>query len=307
MTTELARALDDSAVEHFIHRGYVVLEGAIPRALADEWASAALARVGYSQRDPSARVRGRIHLPSLHMRVDVTARLPRVWAAQCELLGGAERAGPCFVWDSFIVTIDDAGGASWEPPSPRSPGWHVDGDHFRHFLDSPEQGLVSLFACTDILPRGGGTLLACDSVAVIAHLLAAHPQGVLPEDFDFHALVRKCRDFIQLTARAGDVILVHPFVLHAASPNHLAVPRVIANAPLPLREPMNFAREDPRALSPVERAVLRGLGLPRLEFFPTAGRERVASPRAAVAQRMRDEEETRIAAGGCLGSGGGNA
>jgi hypothetical protein len=48
---------------------------------------------------------------------------------------------------------------------PSSPDWHKDGDFFRHFLDSPEQGLLTIVLWSDIEERGGGTFIAPDSVA----------------------------------------------------------------------------------------------------------------------------------------------
>ena len=87
-------------------------------------------------------------------------------------------------------------------------------------------------------------------------------------------------------ASKGDVVLLHPYVLHAVSQNVLGVPRFITNPPIALREPMRFDRPDP---SPVEQAVLRGLGRDRYAFRPTAARESV------VPQRVRREEAARVA------------
>jgi hypothetical protein len=42
----------------------------------------------------------------------------------------------------------------------------VDGTFFRHFLDSPEQGLLVVPIFSDVEHRGGGTLLAQRHVAV---------------------------------------------------------------------------------------------------------------------------------------------
>ena len=55
---------------------------------------------------------------------------------------------------------------------------HKDGGHFRHFLDSPEQGLLTLLLWSDMLPKSGGTFCALDSVGVVARFLADHPEGV---------------------------------------------------------------------------------------------------------------------------------
>ena len=117
-----------------------------------------------------------------------------------------------------------------------------------------------------MLHKGGGTFVAADSVPVVARFLAEHPEGVLPDDFDYAELIGQCHDFVEMTGEAGDVVLLHPYTLHATSQNVLGVSRIITNPPLALREPMNFNRPDPDDFSLVEQAVLRGLGVGRLDF-----------------------------------------
>ena len=78
------------------------------------------------------------------------------------------------------------------------------------------------------------------------------------------------------------------------SQNHRG-PRFITNPPIALREPLHFDRSDP---SPVELAVLRALGVERLEFRPTRERERVVPERVLRQQRMAAQERARLAAAG---------
>ena len=53
------------------------------------------------------------------------------------------------------------------------PGWHNDGDFFVHFLDSPEQGLLVIPLWSDVVERGGGTVICCDGIAHIARHLVS--------------------------------------------------------------------------------------------------------------------------------------
>ena len=46
----------------------------------------------------------------------------------------------------------------------------------------------------------------------------------------------------------------------------------------------------------MERAVLRGLDVDRLDFVPTAPRERIVSEGAKRKQKMLEEEQARLAA-----------
>jgi hypothetical protein len=143
---------------------------------------------------------------------------------------------------------------------------------------------------------GGGTFVAADSVPVVARFLAEHPEGMLPGGFDYAGLIGQCRDFVEMTGEAGDVVLLHPYTLHAASQNVLGVFRIITNPALALREPMNFNRRDADDFSLVERAVLRGLGVRRLDFVPAAPGEKVMPERVRKRQAREAAEDARLTA-----------
>ena len=288
--------LTDEQIEHFLQRGHVVLRDCFPRDIAQEWTAQAFVRLGYSPDDPATWQEPVIHMPALQ-RVNVRDFAPTVWEAACDLLGGEERIQQPYSWaDAFIVNLKQGADRPWDAPGPNVRGWHKDGDFFRHFLDSPEQGLLTIVLWSDITSTGGGTFVACDSVPVIARFLAEHPEGVAPNGFDFQAMVQECHDFVEITGRVGDVVLIHPYVLHTASQNVLGIPRFITNPPAHLREPMDFNRGDPADFSPVEQAVLRGLGVERYDFQPTAPREKIVPERVRRQQRMLEEEKARLAA-----------
>jgi hypothetical protein len=63
-------------------------------------------------------------------------------------------------------------------------GWHIDNDYFRHFLDSSSNALTIINCFTDILPRGGGTVVAEDGIDRIVKVLYDHPEGLDPP-FDY--------------------------------------------------------------------------------------------------------------------------
>ncbi len=63
---------------------------------------------------------------------------------------------------------------------------------------------------------------------------------------------------VELTAAPGDVFLCHPFLYHAASPNHSGRPRFMCNRHTPLAEPMRFRRPDGN-YSPIELSVKRAI------------------------------------------------
>lgn len=293
---ESYRQLTGEQAEHFLARGFVTVRGAFDPAAGQRWLDDAWIRFGYDRDDPGTWAEKRIHLPA-RLHVDARTFAPAAWRAAVELAGGEERVLLPWRWsDGFIANLGVGGDRPWQSPSPAAGGWHVDGDFFRHFLDSPEQALLTLVLWTDMLPRGGGTFVAADSVPVVARFLAEHPEGVLLDDFDYATLIAQCHDFVEMTGEAGDVVLLHPFTLHATSQNVLGVPRIITNPPLALREPMNFHRPDAAGYSLVEQAVLHGLGVDRLDFAAAAPREQVVPERVRRQRAQAAAEDARLAA-----------
>jgi len=287
------RILSQDQIEHFIEHGYVVLRNAIARDVASQWVDQGFKRLGYDRHDRSTWTRDRIHMPNTQL-VDVEEFAPKVWSAVCDLLGGEDRVQRPYKWsDGFIMNLGVGADRPWAPPSPASEGWHKDGDFFRHFLDSPEQGLLTIVCWTDMVHEGGGTFIAPDSVGVVARYLAEHSEGASPNDFG--KLINDCKEFVELTGAAGDVVLHHPYMLHATSQNVLRVERAITNPPVTLKEPMNFNRENAADFSPLERGVLRGLGVDRYDFKPTAPREKIVPARMKHQEKLLAEEKARLA------------
>lgn len=292
----IRRQLTGEQSEHFLERGFVTVPGAFDAASARRWLDDAWIRFGYDRNDPATWAEKRIHL-SARSHVDARTFAPAAWRSAMELAGGEERLRLPWQWgDGFIANLGVGGDLPWQPPSAAVGGWHKDGDFFRHFLDSPEQALLTFVLWTDMLPRGGGTFVAADSVPVVARFLAEHPEGVLPRDFDYAELIGQCHDFAEMTGNAGDVVLLHPYTLHATSQNVLGVSRIITNPALALREPMNFGRPNANEFSLVERAVLRALGVGRLDFIPAAPRENVVPERVRKQAAREAAENARLAA-----------
>ncbi|HEY6737322.1 MAG TPA: hypothetical protein VI076_00585 [Actinopolymorphaceae bacterium] len=290
------RVLTEDQAESFLENGFVVIRECFTREAAAELTDSIFTRLGYDPQDCSTWAEPSIHMPS-HRIFDVRDFAPKAWDAACDLLGGEERIALPYRWgDGFIVNLWEGADKPWIPPGPEAKGWHKDGDFFRHFLDSPEQGLLTLVLWSDVRHQGGATFVAADSVGPVARFLAERPEGVLPGEFDVPSLIGQCERFVEATGQVGDVYLLHPYVLHAKAQNRLRIPRYITNPPVHLKEPMNFDREDPADFSLVERAVLRGLGVERFPFRPTRERERVVPERVRRQERMKAEEAARLAA-----------
>lgn len=282
------RVLTDEQVQSFLDDGYLVVKDCVDPALAERWIDEAYRRLGYDRNDPSTFAKDIIwmdHKNELPIREIST----KAWDALLDVVGSEDRLEDevfylpksghftyiksAYWSDAFIVNFHRGADEPWQEPGRHSKGWHKDGSYFRHFLDSREQALLTIVAWTDMRHQGGATLIAPDSVRVIARLLCEHPEGVAAKEFDYPALLSQCHRFKELTADAGDFIILHPFMLHASSNNVLRRPRFMSNPPIMLKEPMNLNRENPNDFSLLERATLHYLGLERLDFRPQTPRE----------------------------------
>ena len=278
------RVLSDAQANQFLQKGYVVVEGCLDRELARQWTDHAWERLGYDPADRSTWAKDIVWMN--RERVSAVKEISaRAWGALCDIAGGEDRIDRqtmgiesqhfttinSFEWsDAFIVNFRKGADQPWQQPSPAVRGWHKDGSYFKHFIDSREQSLLTIVLWSDVAPRGGGTFIAPDSIRVIARLLHDHPEGVEPDEFGKH--IAECREFVEVTGRAGTFIILHPFMLHASSQNHSGKPRFMSNPPIVLKEHMNLDREDPAELSLLERTTLHALGVDRLAFRPAAPR-----------------------------------
>jgi len=189
-------------------------------------------------------------------------------------------------WGWWPVNFSYGDDEEWTVPKA---GWHWDGIQFRHYVDAPDQGLLCLCLFSDIGPRGGGTLVVEGSHRPVARFLARWPEGIELKDA-VPAFMSEHPYFTQLTGRnqreetakqrvesfmnrsyvdadgtelrvvettgeAGDVILCHPFLIHAASPNHSGIPRFMCNRTSPLKEKFRIAAAGAADESPLERSV----------------------------------------------------
>lgn len=230
------KVLSPEDVEHFLIHGFV----RIPQVLTPEQVATFTAdvwtRLGYSPTDKTTWKSERVNMPS-HKSVALQDFAPKAWGAICDLLGGEDRIDPASArWnDSFICNfgsqkVDDmnkkfqAGVDGAENPNDpkKLDNWHVDGDFFVHFLDSPEQGLLVIPLFSDVVSSGGATMVSPDGIGKLAKWLMDHPQGVLPrmnpvnwelgasEDKDFTGLnwysntIQECEDFREMTGNVCD-------------------------------------------------------------------------------------------------------
>ncbi|KAJ7670352.1 hypothetical protein B0H17DRAFT_1183722 [Mycena rosella] len=311
---EFPTSLTAAQKSHFLTHGFVHLSACFSRDASAAFTANLWTRLGMSPDDKSTWHNERTNMPS-HNAVRISEFAPKAWSAICELVGGEDRISEeTKVWkDSFIVNLGKEGQGAG--PFRELDGWHVDGDFFLHFLDSPEQALLVIPIFSDIAPGGGGTAICTDGIRVVARHLYDNPNGVTPwmhvrgtpeptgpDRLSFFSSIVQNRElasdasFHEMTGAVGDVYLLHPLMVHSASKNVTRIPRVITNPPVTLKAPFSFNSAGD-GFSLVEQKTLRELGYPTgLEGWKIEGeREMIVPRRVKIQEEMKERERERLA------------
>ena len=252
---------NDHTIEHFRIHGWMRVPAAFS---ADEAAAmrtavwSALADVGIRRSEPSTWTKERPeHLQHVKhdpaFRAVGSARL--LQAIDAVLEGQAyERSknwGACFL--AF---------PSHRPWNVPSAGWHIDANYLSAL--SPPLGVRTHALFGDVAPRAGGTLIVSGSHRLVHTYFKDHPPPPAARGADYRRLLQRhpyLRELhtegdagervarfmdsveehdgiplhvVENRGTAGDVILLHPLVLHVATPNTGHAPRFLLSGGIDL-------------------------------------------------------------------------
>ena len=247
-----------SWTEEFLEKGMVIVENALSAEFCEQVVERRLSETGVDESAPETWPRGWQNMPATKaFALEEVA--PSAAAALFELVGPPQRLTFHDLPDNLIINFPDDPEGWWAPPQKNAPNahWHKDGDWFRHFLDSPEQGMLGIIFWRDVAERQGPTYVLSDSVPAVARLLAVHPEGLDPP-LPLDDVVEQSERPIPLTGSQGTIVWAHPFLVHSASVNATNRLRIISNTSVMLRRPLRLDREDG---TPLERSILSALGV----------------------------------------------
>jgi phytanoyl-CoA dioxygenase PhyH len=253
----LARA----QIEQFITDGFVRLDAAFPRRLADEARAILWQATECSEHHPATWTQPVIRLGMFtHAPFVDAANTTRLHAAFDQLVGPGRWRRPAAM-GTFPVRFPSV-------VNPGDTGWHIDVSFgtdapdfmsWRANIHSKGRALLMLFLFSDVGERDAPTRIRFGSHADIARQLApAGEQGLTLGQLAADGFASSAhRPVVTATGDAGTVYLCHPFLVHAAQAHHGERPRFLAQPPLLPMDPDNLRRG---ALTPVEQAVARALG-----------------------------------------------
>jgi hypothetical protein len=264
MTTEdprVSRAVD---IPSFIRDGFVRIDGAFSREIAEEALAILWRDTGCDRNDPCTWTRPVIRLGHY-------AQGPFLAA------GNSERMHNAF--DQLV------GPGRWCPPGaigtfpvrfptdfdPSDTGWHIDVSfgtdnpdfmEWRANVSSRGRALLMLFLFSDVDVEDAPTRLRVGSHHDIARQLApAGEKGMTLRELAADGFAGSAgRQEVLAIGQAGTVYLCHPLIVHSAQAHHGATPRFMAQPPLLPREPITLQRQDGR-YSPVEQAIRQAIAM----------------------------------------------
>ncbi|MEE2690661.1 MAG: phytanoyl-CoA dioxygenase family protein [Pseudomonadota bacterium] len=259
---ETLSPLADAEVRSFVEDGYVRIERAFPRALADEARATLWKDAGLDPDDPASWTKPVVRLGMYAQKPFVEAANTLVLRAAFDRLAGEGRWAPCGSMGTFPVRFphkDDPGDAGWHIDV--SFGWDdPDFMNWRANLRSRGRLLLMLFLFSDVGEDDAPTRLRAGSHRDVARRLApAGEEGLTLRELAASGFSEsEARPERLATGEAGTVYLCHPFLVHSAQPHRGSRPRFMAQPPLLPKEEASLARRDGR-YSPVERAILEAL------------------------------------------------
>lgn len=251
----MARNIPESFAPNLVHfreHGWVRIRAAFEDAQAQAMRDSvwqALKNVGISQDRPSTwTVERPSHLQ--HLKNDPVFQgvgSPTLLSAIDAILEGAPYEKPKN-WGALFVAFPCS--APWRVPTS---GWHIDANHAGPLL--PVRGVKTFALFGDVTPRGGGTLVVSGSHRLVYTWFKENPPPRAVRSGQMRRLMQRqsyVRDLhspgddgkrierfmrsveevdgiplqvVEATGNAGDVILVHPLVMHVAASNNAATPR----------------------------------------------------------------------------------
>jgi hypothetical protein len=255
--------LTGAQITQFIHDGFVKLESAFPRGLAEQCRSILWRETGCSESDPATWTKPVIRLGSYSQEPFVAAANTPVLHRAFDQLAGPGRWRSPNDLGTFPIRFpspDDPGDAGWHIDSsfPPDSGATTDYTDWRINLASKGRCLLMLFLFSDVGESDAPTRIRVSSHIDIARTLA--PLG--DYGVSLRELAVNTNGFAETAARrevlatgdAGTVYLCHPFLVHAAQPHRGSRPRFLAQPPLMPAEPFLLDRVD-GSYSPVEQAI----------------------------------------------------
>ena len=250
--------LSNEQLNNFIKDGYVKIDQAFSREIADDCRALLWKATKCDPNDPSTWKEPVIRIGELGLEPFQRAANTQRLHSAFDRLVGAGNWQPRNTLGSFPIRF---------PTNDAAPdtGWHVDasfpGDDINNYLNwrinvhSKGRALLMLFLFSDVSELDAPTVISIGSHITVAQIL--EPYG--EQGLSFMELAEKVQSIPNhqvglATGEAGTVYLCHPFVAHAAQDHKGDFPKFMAQPPLLPTIGCNLNKPENK-LFPVEKAI----------------------------------------------------
>ncbi len=254
-------ALSEAEIEKFVLDGFVRIDNAFPRELADNCRRLLWLATGYEADAPSTWKSPVVRIGEIaNPLFRDAANTPTLHAAYDALVGVGRwlPRGSLGTFPIRFPSSDDPGDCGWHIDM--SFGWENEPDFlkWRANVASKGRALLMLFLFSDVGEHDAPTRLRVGSHLDVARRLAPHgDEGLTLGELAATGFAESAhRREVIATGSAGTVYLCHPFLVHTAQPHRGNVPRFLAQPALLPSGTMDPRRE---GASPVERAIRHAL------------------------------------------------
>ena len=257
--------MTEAQVDQFIRDGFLPIDRAFPRAVAEEARNIMWGDIPFDRHDPTTWSKPVVRLPGYSGGPFAQAVNAPVLQDAFDRLVGKGRWEPRDGLGTFPVRFphpDDPGDTGWHvdrsfPPDGYDPKAPQDYSDWRVNVSSRGRALLMLFLFSDVGENDAPTKIRVGSHADMARFL--EPAGEAGTARMNLTWVGAERPLALATGEAGTVYLCHPFLIHAAQRHRGTAARFMAQQALEPREPCRLHRDD-GAYSPVEISIRQALG-----------------------------------------------
>jgi hypothetical protein len=253
-----SRDLSHSELAQFIRDGFVRIDDAFPRGVADSAREILWRDTGCDPDNPATWTKPVIRLGLYDQEPFARAANTAILHRAFDQLVGKGRWHPRMNLGTFPVRFPS-------PDDPGDAGWHIDVSFgtenpdflaWRANITSKARALLMLFLFSDVGEADAPTRIRTGSHFDVARTLApAGESGLSLRELAANGFAESAeRPEVLATGEAGTVYLCHPFIVHAAQAHRGTRPRFLAQPPLLPAEPFVLNRVD-GAYSPVEQAI----------------------------------------------------
>lgn len=253
--------LNDQKIEAFIHQGFVRIDGAFPREVAEAAAEILWSDLPCDRHDPATWTEPVIRLGMYSQQPFIDSiNSPELYRIFDQLVGKGKWT-PCRSVGTFPVRFPSK-------TTPGDTGKHVDASfpgadpanyfEWRVNVRSKGRALLMLILYSDVSEADAPTLIYPGSHRQVAKLLSTEGE----QGLSFMELAAKLEslplaDAVTATGEAGTVYLCHPFLVHTAQAHRGRTPKLMAQPPLLLKDELVIDGSD--SYTPVEVAIRRAL------------------------------------------------